>query len=378
MRRPSLLITLIVVIAVATTMGSALADGPDQLPDVSSWSMTPQELPADGGSVTIQATATDDHSVTDVSAAIDDDIGSEWVVDLGGTGADTYEGTWDAPANSATAAHVYTVTLTATDDSEQQRFVNAGQITVDGVPPPTGDDEPPVIDSATVSPQSLSSDGGVVDVLVQAHDDRGVDGVHVDLSGPGVTLRSVPVPNSGGEMYSTSIQLPSNAGQTPATYPFTVVVVDSAGQTTSYPTTDVTVDPPSGGTPSAPPSGGDPTASPTSSATPVTTGPEVSRLGLSRHVVRMRLHRPGARALATVRLRNLGRGIVTGHLSGLGSPFRVVRGADPVSIAPGRTLTVVIAFRPRRPGRYAGRLRFVRDDGLQAGRLGVRLVGTLR
>ncbi len=328
-------------------LGSVNQAGPppfDQVPDADA-SVSPQDLPSSGGPVTITATATDDHSVSEVTASITDDEGGQWVTSLGAVSASGYQGTWSAPANGAQAPHVYTVLVTATDDIGQQRFVNAGQVTVAGVEPPE-DDQPPTIVTSSVDPRDLPSEGGVVDVQVQAADDVGIAEAHLMVVSPDGVTRDVVLTHIGGEMYGTQVQLASNNTATDQTWGLGATVTDTNGasDTTSLGTVTVTA--------VAPP-----------------------QVAVSNPAVRLVADRPGVPVARTVKVSNVG-GRKTGvRLRGLGGPFRI-SGDRAFRLDPGETRLVRVVFLTTSPGRYVDLLEIVRADGRQR-HLGVQIVGRL-
>jgi hypothetical protein len=102
----------------------------DELPAVSDPSVAPRSLPAAGGVVTIQATATDNRGISDVYARVTAPGGGTTDVPLEGISSSRFEGTYTAPANTGLTSSQYAISITATDDIGQQDSIDAGNVTV--------------------------------------------------------------------------------------------------------------------------------------------------------------------------------------------------------------------------------------------------------
>jgi hypothetical protein len=122
----------------------------DDRPIASDPSVTPRALPSSGGSTKIRATATDDHGIREVYATVTLPGGTTTKVSLLDVGANQYEGTYTAPANTKTTAAQYGIVATAIDDIGQSADVDAGVLTVAAAPPP-----PPAPAKLSVSPGQL-------------------------------------------------------------------------------------------------------------------------------------------------------------------------------------------------------------------------------
>jgi len=112
----------------------------DETPYVSEATLNPQFLPAEGGTVTINAAAGDDHglsaafaTVTPVSGGASTEVGLNWVE------SNRFEGTYQAPVNLGPTAAEYIVEVVVRDDIGQEGRTLAGTITVEApvVTPPT-------------------------------------------------------------------------------------------------------------------------------------------------------------------------------------------------------------------------------------------------
>jgi hypothetical protein len=106
----------------------------DELPIVSDPSVDPRELPAAGGTVTIQATATDTRGISEVLAVVASPGGGSTVVYLEAISSSRFEVTFTAPANTGAAPLEHAIEIFAYDDIGQQASVDAGIVTVAAQP----------------------------------------------------------------------------------------------------------------------------------------------------------------------------------------------------------------------------------------------------
>ena len=123
---------------VSTSIGEVQVEAApqfDEFPYVSEATVTPQFLPATGGTVTISAEAGDNRSISTVFATISSLAGST-EVPLAPISFSRYEGTFAVPANSGPLATEYVVEVVAQDDIGQESRATAGIVTVEP-PPPT-------------------------------------------------------------------------------------------------------------------------------------------------------------------------------------------------------------------------------------------------
>lgn len=109
----------------------------DEAPWISMTEMWPQFLPAEGGTVMISAEAGDNRGLTAVYATITPvSGGGSTEVGLNAVSSSRFEGTYEAPANTAPLAAEYLVEVVVEDDIGQQSRASAGTITVEAAPPP--------------------------------------------------------------------------------------------------------------------------------------------------------------------------------------------------------------------------------------------------
>jgi hypothetical protein len=124
---------------VSTTIGEVQVEAApqfDELPYVNEATVTPQLLPATGGTVTISAEASDNRSISAVFATVSSLDGST-EVPLSPISFSRYEGTFAVPANSGPLAAEYVVEVVAQDDIGQESRVSAGIVTVEPPLPPS-------------------------------------------------------------------------------------------------------------------------------------------------------------------------------------------------------------------------------------------------
>ena len=228
--------------SVLEIVGSIDQDGQpvfDQAPNVSITSIAPTDLGSDGGNVTIQASADDDHSVSEVYVTVTGPEGFATVnlVPMGGSG---WEGTFTAPANTShTAAVTYTTQATALDDAGQSAFADGPAITVAAVP-----NEEPVVTNASVTPTSLPATGGAVTIRADATDPDGtVSEVHADITSPDGSVTTVTMTQPSADApYETSWTAPANTAEAAAEHVVSVAAVDDEGALGSAEAGSVTVE----------------------------------------------------------------------------------------------------------------------------------------
>lgn len=108
----------------------------DEAPYVSDPSVQPRLLPAAGGPVTIQVSASDNRSVSEVYATVTLAGGVSTQVQLEPISSSRFEGVFTAPPNVGTTAAQYGIEITALDDIGQPGSLDAGSVTVDPSPAP--------------------------------------------------------------------------------------------------------------------------------------------------------------------------------------------------------------------------------------------------
>lgn len=123
----------------ASTIGGVQVEGRpqfDEAPYVSLTEMYPSVLPAEGGPVTIRAEAGDNRALSGIYAAVTRPDGTSLEVPMYALDSNHFEGTFNAPANSKTAAVEYVVEVVVQDDIGQESRASAGIVTVEAPPPP--------------------------------------------------------------------------------------------------------------------------------------------------------------------------------------------------------------------------------------------------
>lgn len=104
----------------------------DEAPIASDPLVSPRELPAAGGTVTISAAASDNRGISEVYATITLPGGGSTQVPLEPISSSRYEGVYVVPPNGTGAAHQYGVEIVALDDIGQPGTVDGGFVTVAG------------------------------------------------------------------------------------------------------------------------------------------------------------------------------------------------------------------------------------------------------
>ena len=115
------------------SIGDVTVDAPpefDEDPYLSEPSVSPTLLPSTGGSVTFQATASDNRSISEVFAWATPADGVATQVLMEPISFSRFEGVFSVPANLATSARSYAVTITAVDDAGRSTTIPAESFTV--------------------------------------------------------------------------------------------------------------------------------------------------------------------------------------------------------------------------------------------------------
>lgn len=107
----------------------------DEAPYLSEPSVSPTLLPAAGGGVTIQATASDNRSVSEVFATIQPPGGSPFQTVMEPISFNRFQAVQEIPDNLGASAQQYGVTITAVDDIGQSTTIDAEDVTVAGYVP---------------------------------------------------------------------------------------------------------------------------------------------------------------------------------------------------------------------------------------------------
>jgi len=124
---------------VNTTIGEVQVEGQPQFdegPWVTTTEMFPTVLPPEGGAVTIRAEAGDNRGLAGIYGSVTGPGGTSFEVPMYALDSSHFEGSFNAPANSATTAAEYVVEVIAQDDIGQEGRASAGTVTVEAQPPP--------------------------------------------------------------------------------------------------------------------------------------------------------------------------------------------------------------------------------------------------
>jgi hypothetical protein len=212
-------------------------------------------------------------------------------------------------------------------------------------------DEQPLVFNTTLTPDSLPQPGGTATVTAEVIEDVGLTEVYADVVGSDGSYQKVPMALQSGTVfdgiYSGAIPLPANTTGQPITYTVAVWAVDDLL------------------TP-----GGDPAGTVTVGATPPSAALLKAPDKVSFGDVRV-----GGTHKKAIEIRNNGRKKdgPLGFRATTSAPFAIV-GAEYFEVAPGKKVTVIVAFRPTATGDAKGALALQRADGGQAG-LAVPLTG---
>lgn len=241
--------TRVVAVVALLTLGllapvAAARAADEDPPVVTDASVTPTQLPKAGGTVTITATVTDDVGVQQVYAEISGSDGSYTSVGLAHTTGSTYQGTTTIPGNGTEEERSYSIVVFAADAAQNySEGVGAGEVSVEAQPQM---DPYPWVSNTTVAPRDLPSGGGDVTIGAIATDNRSVNEVYAQVSGPDGFEAAVELFGDGTDHYEGVLTLPANPTASARQYSVTVYASDDIGQQDSDDGGTITVAP--GGT----------------------------------------------------------------------------------------------------------------------------------
>ncbi|HEY4778125.1 MAG TPA: hypothetical protein VIH47_00845 [Solirubrobacterales bacterium] len=327
-------------------------------PVFSEVSLTPANLPSEGGTGQISVRVADDCAIQRVIVEVASTEGFYVGFELLPIEEDIntyhriYRGAFQIPANYQEWSVGYQVSITATDTDGAFGEVYAGEIDVEGVPQ---FDEPPYIYEPSARPHTFGGSGGTARIGVTATDLRGVANAYAIVTYPNNSEKEVWLEPVSATRFEGSLKLPGNPGGAPRVYSVSVFAEDDIGQRTGGYAGTITVEP--NGTPSP--------------GFLLSLLPKYWRFGSVKI---------GAEGLHEVVLQNgskVGTGAVSGFIRTSGPPY-FLPGAGPEGIPftlkPGEQQTFGVNFRPISWGRQNGRLMVVRTDGNQPN-LGISLFG---
>ena len=232
----------------AAINGPNITVGTDTLaPTISNVQVTPRNLGADGGMVTVSADVTDNVGVGPVTATLTPPAGSPITVTLQQVtalrkprvpGDGTYQGTLTVPANTAFSPLPYAVSVAAKDTSGNAATADGGSVTVAARIAPA-----PALTNLTVTPRNQPFTGGAVTISVDATDDAGIISVDATVTRPaGQTGLTVTLTRQGNSnTFTGSFNTTANLTQAPQIYAIQVLATNTQGATTNMDGGTVTV-----------------------------------------------------------------------------------------------------------------------------------------
>lgn len=321
----------------------------DTAPVLADYSVSPSSLGYDGGTVTISVRVEDDQGIAAVEAFVHTYSDGTLPVTLTPTavdasGAGTYEGTVQIPANYNEFQVTHIVEGSARDTVGHVTNGTIGNITVDGRSAWPPFDEYPVVGDPAVTPATVPVSGGPVTIAATATDDHAISQVVATINAETVLLDPVSL----AYRYEGTWLVPANASPNDVTYEITIIAYDDIGQA-SYVTTTVTVS----GAPQDP-----------------------SVVGLSTKKLSFGTVKVGQQATRDLVISSVGPSPVIITIEPLSGPYGVVGGA-PASyyIAPGESRTITLSFTPTSPRKQKQTLTIRREDGVTQSGLFVQVEG---
>ncbi len=165
----------------AGSIAQDATDTSDQRPTVEVTMVSPAFLLVGGGQVRIQATAHDDHAISQVYAVVDGP-GVPTTVPMTLFSPSDYEGFITIPANTEPNAVGYTVVAHVFDDLGQEGTDAGPSIVVD---PFLVETETPVFSNVVINPSTVPAEGGTVTISATITSSVGISeaGFTVELNG---------------------------------------------------------------------------------------------------------------------------------------------------------------------------------------------------
>jgi len=213
-----------------TEFCEAVQVDPNQPPTIKICDVTPDSLPATGGTFTVSATVLDDVGVTCVEAEVDgpNPVGTVTLTLQSGTATNgVWQGTFDVPANGTASPQLYEVDVTAKDGLGGSTTEDCETVSVAGA---VLDNQPPVIHDCTFDPQFLPNSGGDVFIQALVSDNQGVATVRARVQKPiGGTAETLLHGKEG--LYDGAHTVGVAVSSAPAFLQVEIVAEDAVGNT---------------------------------------------------------------------------------------------------------------------------------------------------
>jgi len=324
---------------------SAAACGESAPPQIKSASVSPSNLPWEGGTIVVTTQVESDCGL-EIYAEVSTSGGLQWSFQILPTeetindNPRTYRGEIGAPANYDDQPFTYEITIRALDDFEGSWEKFAGATELAGAPP---FDEPPAISNATVKPLRVGAAGGGVTISADITDNRGVSNAWAAVMLPDETIKDVTLNPVSSSHFEGFFKAPANPGATPQQYSVVVYAEDESALRDWEEAGSFTVSPLTGLLNAW-----------------TTEGSYFGRVSV------------GSTATRTVAVHNNGgpkTQPVEASIATSGGPFSIqgaIGGKVNFTIAAGETKTFVVAFSPTSTGYKTGSAIISRTDGSQA------------
>ena len=172
--------------------------------------LTPANLPATGGTITVSATAAGRGSGSIIAQLYRDGVYYTQANLSNGNAGLCYTGTYTVAANTDAVAHTFTANVIAVDKAgNQEKATASGSCVV------ANDNTPPLITNATLTPASIPAGGGTLAVSATVTDaGSGVNTVTAFIPLNGISPNSWLQSNTPGSLYNPNnyIVTLSNSG----------------------------------------------------------------------------------------------------------------------------------------------------------------------
>jgi hypothetical protein len=320
---------------------TAAACGESAPPEIKWAKVSPASLPWEGGTITLTTEVESDCGV-EVYAEVNTSGPLQWSFQMLPSGdpnsnVHVYQSEIGALPNYKEEPFYYEFAIRTLDAFEGSSETFAGGTEVAGAPQ---FDEAPYVSNATVTPTSLSTEGGWVTISADISDNRGVSYAFANIMLPDETLQEVPLEPVSSSHFVGHFKAPANYGTTAQKYPTMVYGQDDIGQESHESAGSFSV-----------------------AGRPGPLSVEIERTGRIGNVT------VGRTATRVINVHSSGAKWLKASLTISGSPWfalrNAVRGKIDLTIGPGETRRFRLDFTPAALGPASGSLTLARADAGQ-------------
>jgi len=226
------LLAALILVLPASAAAACGEGGEDTGPLVSEASVSPGNLPWQGGTVVIKAKVEDDCGIQQVYGEVSGTEANYFAVqmlpfEVLDSNATIYQGEFMAPPNYQEWSVGYQVTVLAEDTNGAYAEAYAGETNVEGTPQ---FDEPPYVSNAGVTPSYLGTEGGWVTISADVSDTRSVAGAFAIVTLPDNSQQEVGLEAVSFSHFVGHFKAPANFNPLAEKYSAQVYGEDDIGQ----------------------------------------------------------------------------------------------------------------------------------------------------